>query len=80
MNWVKRLFTKKVVKQCAIHGVIHWVSMNDKKPSKHRGRYLIYDEEGNMEFETWYRLIDAEYWGENTMVTHWAEIPKPPCV
>lgn len=81
MNCIKKIFGKKVKeKQCAIDSVIHWVSMSERTPHQHHARFLVYDEHNNLQFQTWYQPTDVGWWGDNPWVTHWAEIPKPPCV
>ena len=82
MNWVKKIFGKKEKeKQCAIDGVIHWVSMSESEPPPKKARYLVCKEDGEMEFQNWYCPNGRGWWYNNiTEITHWAEIPKPPCV
>ena len=83
MNWIKRIFGKKVKeKQCAIDSVIHWVSMVDCRPSVHHKRYLVYGIDVGLHFQTWYQPHNTSigWWGDNNAITHYAEIPKPPCV
>jgi hypothetical protein len=79
MNWIKKLLGLKTEKQCAIHGVIHWVAIKKQQPPNETKRYLTF-KDGEMVFQTWYYVNGNGYWYDYLGVTHWADIPKPPCV
>ena len=79
MNWINKILGLKDKKQCAIHGVIHWVAVKKEQPPNETKRYLTF-KDGEMVFQNWYYVNGNGYWHDYLDVTHWANIPKPPCV
>lgn len=79
----KRLQNKvdKLKKQLRLHGVINWVAVKDKLPS-HQTDVITYSKEFEirngrcMQKGTWF----VNGYSQLVEVTHWAELPKPPCL
>jgi len=69
---------KNTEKQCDIHVVINWVDCKDKLPND--GYVLIY-EKGIGVRVVHYESKKNEFWHNSFYnPTHWAELPKPPCL
>lgn len=65
------------VKNCSIPFVSNWVAVTESMPEKYKD-YLVVDSGDTI--VGW--LTDEEWTSETgvlTNVTHWCEIPKPPC-
>jgi hypothetical protein len=67
--------------QLSLGTVIYWVACKDLMP-KERGAYLINWDGTVIEAEFY---PDKQLWGDTEIsvyknVTHWAELPKPPCI
>ena len=62
-----------------LFSVINWVSVKDKLPPNENKRYLTY-KNNEMVFQNWYYVNGSGYWYDYLGVTHWCEIPKPPCL
>lgn len=62
-----------------LHNVINWVSIKDELPPNKTKRYLTY-KDNEMVFQNWYYVDGSGYWYDYLGVTHWCEIPKPPCL
>tara|TARA_R100000935_G_C2693051_1_gene107276 strand:+ start:191 stop:502 length:312 start_codon:yes stop_codon:yes gene_type:complete len=59
--------------------VIHWVAIKEQKPPNKNKRYLTF-KDGEMIFQNWHYTNGNGYWYDYLGVTHWTEIPKPPCL
>ena len=75
---------KRVIKEGKEHklnlsAVIHWVAIKEQKPPNKNKRYLTF-KDGEMIFQNWHYTNGNGYWYDYLGVTHWTEIPKPPCV
>ena len=69
---------KSTEKQCDIRLVINWVDCKDKLPND--GYVLIY-EKGIGVRVVHYESKKNEFWHNSFYnPTHWAELPKPPCL
>lgn len=62
-----------------LFSVINWVSVKDKLPPNKTKRYLTY-KDNEMVFQNWYYVNGSGYWYDYLGVTHWCEIPEPPCL
>ena len=62
-----------------LFSVINWVSVKDKLPPNKTKRYLTY-KNNEMVFQNWYYVNGSGYWYDYLNVTHWCEIPEPPCL
>ena len=72
LNEIKALF---------IHGVMHWVAVKDRLPSK-EGTYLTWNGKKIIicEFEPIYKeFIGNTANGVNDAVIFWNNLPEPPC-
>lgn len=67
--------------QYAIHSVINWVACSDRMP-KHNNRLITWDgqfvQEGHYTFSGGKIIVPS--FTHHKEVTHWAELPKPPCL
>ena len=70
----EQLTIPDVSQQCAIH----WVAVKKEDPPNETKRYLTF-KNGEMVFQNWYYTNGVGYWWDYLGVTHWAEIPNPPC-
>jgi len=71
-------WAEDLVKNCFIPNVMQWVVAKEQQPSDETKQYLVL-RDGNVEFDTWYHRDGKSYWYNYLGITHWAEIPKPPC-
>lgn len=58
--------------------VIRWVA-NDTPPPNVTKQYLVC-RNGKVELHDWFYRDGLGYWWDYLGITHWAEVPKPPCV
>lgn len=66
-------------KPCTIHGVSNWVAVMDELPPNENKKYLVI-RGGEIEICKWmYRENGRGYWWNYLGITHWMELPKPPC-
>jgi hypothetical protein len=72
-----------VVKNCSIPAVIHWVAITEKMPESGQC-VLLYSPKSGVGEGAWISAKGHfEQWRWNailTNVSHWAELPQPPCV
>ena len=74
-------YNDNVVNNLAIHNVINWVAVDDELPS-HQTDVITYSKEFEvrngrcMQKSTWF----VNGYSKRVDVTHWAELPKPPCL
>jgi|DEB0MinimDraft_10_1074344.scaffolds.fasta_scaffold210033_1 hypothetical protein len=61
-----------------IADVIRWVANEIPPPNKTK-QYLVC-RNGRVEIHDWFYRDGIGYWWNYLGITHWAEIPKPPCV
>ena len=61
-----------------ITDVIHWVANETPPPNKTK-QYLVC-RNGRVEIHDWFYRDGLGYWWNYLGITHWAELPKPPCV
>ena len=75
---------EELKKQLALYGVINWVACKDEIPL--RRRVLMYMVKKNVKAIIIGGYTEENGWmskGEkftNNEITHWAELPKPPCL
>jgi hypothetical protein len=63
----------------AIHNVSNWVAVIDKLPPNKNKKYLVI-RDGEIEICKWmYRSGGKGYWWNYLGITHWMELPEPPC-
>ena len=66
-------------KPCTIHGVSNWVAVIDELPPNENKKYLVI-REGEIEICKWmYRENGRGYWWNYLGITHWMQLPEPPC-
>lgn len=58
--------------------VIRWVA-KDTPPPNITKQYLVC-RNGKVELHDWFYRDGLGYWWNYLGITHWAEVPKPPCV
>jgi hypothetical protein len=72
-----------VVKNCSIPAVIHWVDITEKMPESGQC-VLLYSPKSGVGEGAWISAKGHfEQWRWNailTNVSHWAELPEPPCL
>ena len=60
--------------------VVQWVSVMDELPPNKNKKYLVI-RDGEIEIGKWmYRKNGRGYWWNYLGITHWMQIPDPPCV
>jgi hypothetical protein len=69
---------KKIAAQCAIQNVNNWVAVKDQLPPDESKRYLVV-RDGNVEFDKWIFNGKKGFWWDYIGITHWMQIPEPPC-
>ena len=57
--------------------VIRWVD-SDTPPPNVTKQYLVC-RNGKVELHDWFYRDGLGYWWNYLGITHWAEVPKPPC-
>lgn len=72
-------FAEKYAKQLTLTDAINWVAFKNEQPPNETKRYITF-KDGEMVFQNWYYVNGNGYWYDYSGVTHWANIPKPPCV
>ena len=78
---------QNIVEKLSIHGVINWVAVSEKLPTRMDEDYLVVVKNKNKpngiyledigNFSSDGIWIKANTWED---VTHWRELPKPPCL
>jgi hypothetical protein len=68
-----------------IADVINWVAVEDSLPPAYFGDVLVYLTETKLVRLAWYQPWTGCWWfttssNKKTGISHWAEIPKPPCL
>ena len=84
MNLIKRITDRFRRKPLLVKpAVIHWVAITEKMPESGQC-VLIYSKNGGVAEGAWIGAKGHfEQWRWNSIkddVTHWAELPEPPCV
>ena len=74
----KKNETSKTTAQCAIQNVNNWVAVKDQLPPNENKKYLVV-RDGNVEFDKWIFNGTEGFWWDYMGITHWMQIPEPPC-
>jgi len=71
-----------VVSLLGIYGVINWVAIEEKLPSTEGNFYLAWYDNCCISKAAWHggSFTAVEQGWEDETPTHWAELPKPPCL
>jgi len=67
-----------VVNDCVIPDVSNWVAIKDQLPPDVTEKYMVL-RNGEIEFDKWIFDGNKGYWWNYMGITHWMQIPEPPC-
>lgn len=74
--------SKKDQQPCTIAGVIHWVAVSEKLPPQ-EDNVLTFTEKGEIhvgKYRGTFWIVGNQFSFDMGEPTHWAKLPKPPCV
>lgn len=73
---------ERIVKLCNLQNVINWVALEEKLPSTEGNFYLAWYDNCCISKAVWHggSFTAVEQGWEDETPTHWAELPKPPCL